>query len=83
MDELGASAGEHQLWVNLSSLGEGNVFAYLNKIMERLIAENPSYQSEDKLEVTLPSDYEWRTKIYLKLLAKRRLMMMEEAENPR
>lgn len=66
---------EHQLWVNLSSLGDGNVFAYLSKLMEQLLSdEYGGEEGNENYDLVFPSDEAWKTKIYLKMLAKQRMM---------
>lgn len=75
MEKDEENTNEHQLWISLSSLGDGNVFAYLPKLMEKLIADKLVEDGlEDNYDLVFPSDETWRTKIYLKMLAKQRLV---------
>lgn len=37
-----------------------------------------SDEPDNNFELTLPSNYEWRTKIYLKMLARKRELMETE-----
>ncbi|XP_017787132.1 PREDICTED: putative methyltransferase NSUN7 [Nicrophorus vespilloides] len=47
----------------------------MEEIMERL--KEPQ-ESEDEMDITFPSDYEWRTKLYFKLLDKQKEGKMED-----
>lgn len=65
----------NELWVNLSSLGEGNLFTQWPEILKNMLSSEQIGEdsSEDfNFDYTLPSNLQWRTKIYLKLLAKQR-----------
>ncbi|XP_056648560.1 uncharacterized protein LOC130453009 isoform X2 [Diorhabda sublineata] len=62
----------HALWVNLSSLGEGNVFAVLPQLMQQMLNNNVFEDMEDFADVVLPSDETWQTKIYYQLVEKQR-----------
>lgn len=60
------------LWVNLSSLGEGNIFEVLPQIMKQMMAESMIATIDDFNDVILPSDETWQTKIYYQLVEKQR-----------
>lgn len=65
----------NELWVNLSSLGEGNVFAQWPEILKKMLNSEQigeGLTDDFNFDYTLPSNLQWRTKIYLKLLAKQR-----------
>lgn len=69
------SNNEHQLWVSLSALAGGNVFAVLPQLMRNMFNESASILDEyqdDNIDIILPSDYDWQTKIYYKLVEKQR-----------
>ncbi|XP_050509383.1 uncharacterized protein LOC126886472 isoform X3 [Diabrotica virgifera virgifera] len=63
---------DHTLWVNLSSLGDGNVFAVLPRLMEQMFSDNLIDDIEDFTDVILPSDATWQAKIYYQLVEKQR-----------
>lgn len=69
-------AKEHQLWVNLSSLGEGNVFALLPQMLKKMVAEIECKQEWTQFfKVTLPSDFDWRTTVYFRMLDKKKKIL--------
>ncbi|XP_019865526.1 uncharacterized protein LOC109594730 isoform X2 [Aethina tumida] len=69
------ATADHQLWVSLNALGEGNVFEALPDIMKNMMAECELNDVDGEFfDVVLPSDDEWKTKIYYKLVEKQRLM---------
>ncbi|KAJ8984877.1 hypothetical protein NQ317_002717, partial [Molorchus minor] len=66
--------GDHRLWVNLSALGEGNIFAVLPQLMKDMLSDDAADDVDDGFfDVVLPSDKEWQKKIYFKLVEKQRL----------
>lgn len=72
---------EHQLWVNLSSLGDGNIFALLPQLTKKMLdSENGCFNSDEPYDLVLPSDDEWQTKIYYKLVEKQRIADAAEQE---
>ncbi|KAJ3641305.1 hypothetical protein Zmor_027817 [Zophobas morio] len=70
-----AQESEHQLWVNLSSLGDGNIFAILPQLMRKMldVEGGGMFRDEEPYDFVLPSDDEWQTKIYYKLVEKQRI----------
>ncbi|XP_076252212.1 uncharacterized protein LOC143191222 isoform X1 [Rhynchophorus ferrugineus] len=75
-----ASPRDHQLWVNLSSLGEGNIFATLPMIVKKFLLDGTGDMDEEFYDLILPSDNEWQTKIYYKLVEKQRMMENKSPE---
>nr|XP_015839699.1 PREDICTED: uncharacterized protein LOC659893 isoform X2 [Tribolium castaneum] len=74
----GARMEQHQLWVNFSSLNEGNLSA---AVLPRLMAEMvDGVFGEEPFDLVLPSDDVWQTKIYYKLVEKQRLEDASEGE---
>ncbi|CAH0552622.1 unnamed protein product [Brassicogethes aeneus] len=72
---MGETGSDHQLWVNLSALGDGNVFGLLPDLMKRMLSDCDTSDVDDEYcDVILPSDDEWRTKVYYKLVERQRLM---------
>ncbi|KAK4883650.1 hypothetical protein RN001_006969 [Aquatica leii] len=72
MEELETFSNEHQLLINLSSAGDGNIFSQLPEILNKMLAPEVLVGEglEDEFNMVLPSDYNWRMKIYFKLLKK-------------
>lgn len=68
----------NQLWVHLSGLADGNIFAIYPKILEEIfLQEEQSRGDIHRQEIentTLPSDMEWRLKVYFQLVEKQREM---------
>lgn len=62
-----------KLWVNLSALGDGNVFAVLPQLMRQMLSDDMGNTDDNFVDVILPSDDAWQTKIYYKLVEKQRL----------
>ena len=77
-----AQESEHQLWVNLSSLGDGNIFAILPQLMRKMldVEGGGMFRDEEPYDFVLPSDDEWQTKIYYKLVEKQRIADALEQE---
>lgn len=77
-DDDGPTTNEHQLWVNLSAIAEGNLSGVLPRLIREMLgselAGRPLF--EDGFEMTLPSDFEWRTKVYYRLLERQRLSQL-------
>lgn len=72
-NEMDKVNDQNQLWVNISSLGEGNVFAQLPNILKEMLGTDLNdAELDENFEITLPSNYEWKTKLYVKLLAKQK-----------
>lgn len=70
------SSEDHKLWVSLSSLGEGNVFAVLPQLLQQMFDEEEEAMDDTGPEfqgVILPSDDAWQTKIYYKLVERQRV----------
>lgn len=71
MGEYQEIPNEHQLWVNLSSLDEGNLFSQLPRLISKMFEVNVTDENDepvDEFDFTLASDYTWRIKIYLQML---------------
>lgn len=69
-----AQPNEHQLWVNLSSLGEGSIFSALPDLMKKMLdADQETAADAEPYDLILPSDDTWQTKIYYKLVEKQRM----------
>lgn len=67
-------SNEHQLWVNLSSLGDGSIFSALPDLMKKMLeADQESAVAAEPYDLILPSDDTWQTKIYYKLVEKQRI----------
>lgn len=66
----------NQLWVHLSGLAEGNIFAIYPRILEEIFRQEEQLREEDQhldLEtLVLPSDMEFRLKIYFRLVEKQK-----------
>lgn len=72
-NEIDQLDDQNQLWVNISSLGAGNVFALLPDILKEMLGSDLNDTDLDEsFQITLPSNYEWRLKNYLKLLGKQK-----------
>ncbi|KAG5898477.1 hypothetical protein JTB14_015481 [Gonioctena quinquepunctata] len=71
---MGEVSGDHKLWVSLSALGDGNVFAILPQLMKQMLSDGMGETEEDFADVILPSDNAWQTKIYYQLVEKQRLV---------
>nr|XP_022919919.1 uncharacterized protein LOC111428573 isoform X2 [Onthophagus taurus] len=83
MDQGMEIGNEHQLWVNLSSLTEGNIGGVLPKLIQEMLGNIENENVEQELfEITLPSDDEWRNKMYQKLLLKQKLAMSMDQQIP-
>lgn len=67
-------ADTDKLWVNLSSMGEGNIFAVLPQLMKQMLSEDMFNIEEDFVDVILPSNDAWQTKIYYKLVENQRMI---------
>ncbi|GJQ86999.1 hypothetical protein Trydic_g12582 [Trypoxylus dichotomus] len=77
------TTNEHQLWVNLSALTEGNLSGMLPRLIKEMLGSDPFIRDDlDNFEITLPSDFEWRTKVYYRLLEKQRLSQSMEEQIP-
>lgn len=63
----------NKLWVNLSALGEGNFFAVLPQLMKQMLSEDVNNTDDDFIDIVLPSNDAWQTKIYYQLVEKQRL----------
>jgi hypothetical protein len=70
-----AQENEHQLWVNLSSLGDGNIFAILPQLMKKMldVGDGGIFADDEPYDLVLPSDDTWQTKIYYKLVEQQRM----------
>lgn len=75
-----SSEEDHRLWVSLSSLGEGNVFAVLPQLLQRMLDEQDMQPEDGFQDVVLPSDDAWQTKIYYKLVEKQRMADSRDRE---
>lgn len=62
-----------KLWVNLSALADGNVLAVLPQLMKQMLSDDMGDTEDDFVDVILPSDDAWQTKIYYNLVEKQRL----------
>lgn len=71
-------ADTDKLWVNLSSMGEGNIFAVLPQLMKQMLSEDMFNIEEEFVDVILPSNDAWQTKIYYKLVEKQRMIDSKE-----
>lgn len=67
-------SNEHQLWVNLSSLGDGSIFSALPDLMKKMLDADQAIAADaEPYDLILPSDDTWQTKIYYKLVEKQRI----------
>lgn len=72
-NEIDQVNDQNQLWVNISSLSEGNVFALLPNILREMLGTDLNdTELDENFQITLPSNYEWRSKNYIKLLDKQK-----------
>ncbi|GLV44069.1 uncharacterized protein CBL_12635 [Carabus blaptoides fortunei] len=63
----------NRLWVHVSCFGEGNLFAVYPRILAAMLAgARESSKGPPDFEILLPSDAEWKTKIYFQLVEKQR-----------
>ncbi|CAG9859365.1 unnamed protein product [Phyllotreta striolata] len=76
-------ADTNALWVNLSSLGDGNIFAVLPQIIKQMMNDSLTMAVDDFDDVVLPSDETWRTKIYYQLVEKQRQIDKTGDDEPR
>lgn len=67
-------ADTDKLWVNLSSMSEGNIFAVLPQLMKQMLSDDMFNIDDNFVDVILPSNDAWQTKIYYKLVEKQRLI---------
>lgn len=65
-------ADTDKLWVSLSALGDGNIFAVLPQLMKEMLTEDMG-DTKDVIDVILPSNDAWQAKIYYKLVERQRL----------
>lgn len=66
---------QHQLWLTLSALGDGNIFAVLPELIENMLYSDISLVSAgipESFSIVFPSDSKWQNKIYLQLVEKQR-----------
>nr|XP_023020678.1 uncharacterized protein LOC111509210 [Leptinotarsa decemlineata] len=77
---MGEVSGDHKLWVSLSALGDGNVFAVLPQLMKQMLSDEMCDTEEDFADVILPSDNTWQTKIYYQLVEKQRMVDAKSEE---
>jgi hypothetical protein len=52
-----AQENEHQLWVNLSSLGDGNIFAILPQLMKKMldVGDGGIFADDEPYDLVLPA----------------------------
>ncbi|KAK9731143.1 hypothetical protein QE152_g13903 [Popillia japonica] len=75
--EDATDTNENQLWFNLSALAESNLSGVLPRLIQEMLSSgSPYFNDDENFEITLPSDFEWRTKIYYKLLERQRMSQM-------
>lgn len=69
-----SSAHQNELWVNLSSMGDTNVFDMLPKLQEMLYAQalQTTCDIPEEFHIVFPSDRKWRNQLYKKLVARQR-----------
>lgn len=63
-----------KLWVNLSSMGNGNIFAVLPQLMKQILSDDMFVIDDNFVDIILPSNDAWQAKIYYKLIEKQRLL---------
>lgn len=63
-----------KLWVNLSSMGNGNIFAVLPQLMKQILSDDMFDIDDNFVNIILPSNDAWQAKIYYKLIETQRLL---------
>ena len=67
----------HQMWVNLNSVTEGNLIGVLpEKLKGMFMDDRDVIDLNDTHVITLPSDFEWKTKMYFRLLEEQRKSLL-------
>lgn len=71
-DALDQDPSTDRLWVRLSALGEGNVFAVLPELFRKMITQDALKAATEPLDMIFPSDEQWKEKIYYRLVEQQR-----------